>query len=133
MATLSDNAQSLTTIELAPSYKIPLVLAIAAIPLLWVQIWVGLAIALFGLFLMVQTATIRLRFTESDLDVYRSDKLLRRFPYQDWSNWQIFWEPFPILFYFREVKSIHFLPILFDARTLKSCLESRVPRSPLGT
>jgi hypothetical protein len=133
MATLSDNAQSLTTIELAPSYKIPLVLAIAAIPFLWVQIWVGLAIALFGLFLTVQTATIRLRFTPSDLDVYRSDKLLRRFPYQDWSHWQIFWEPFPILFYFREVKSIHFLPMLFDAPTLKQCLESRVPRSPLGT
>jgi hypothetical protein len=135
MATLSENAQNArsaqnaTTIELAPSYKIPLVLAIAAIPLLGVLFWVGLLVGLFGLFLIVQTATIRLRFTASDLDVYRSDKLLRRFPYQDWLNWQIFWEPFPILFYFREVKSIHFLPVLFDSRTLKSCLETHVPKS----
>jgi hypothetical protein len=88
---------------------------------------VSLAIALFGLFLLFQTATIRLRFTETDLDIYRSETLLRRFPYKDWQNWQIFWSPVPILFYFKEVNSIHFLPILFDPKALQSCLEARVP------
>ena len=84
---------------------------------------VSLGVAIFALFLLVQTALIRLQFTPTDLDVYRSGKLLRRFPYQDWINWEIFWTPVPILFYFREVKSIHFLPIIFDAKLLETCLK----------
>jgi hypothetical protein len=116
-------------IELKPSYTIPLVLVIAAIPMLLVQATLSLAIAAFGLFLLFQAATIRLKFTETALDVYRSETLIRRFPYQDWQNWQIFWTPVPILFYFKEVKSIHFLPILFDPKMLKTCLEQRCPVS----
>lgn len=116
------------TVELAPSYTIPIVLVLAAIPLLLVQVWVSGAIALFGIFLLFQTAAIRLRFTESALDVYRSDNLIRRFPYQEWQNWRIFWPSVPILFYFKEVKSIHFLPILFDAKMLRACLEQRCPK-----
>jgi hypothetical protein len=115
------------TVELAPSYKIPLVLILAAIPIALIQIWVGLVVSLFGLFLMLQTATIRLQFTETSLDVYRSGKLIRNFPYVEWQNWKIFWNRVPILFYFREVKSIHFLPIIFDPKTLKACLEKYYP------
>lgn len=118
------------TIELAPRYTLPIAVVLLAIPLLLVQVWVSLAIALLGLFLMLQTATIRLRFTATDLDVYRGETLLRRFPYQDWQNWRIFWQPVPILFYFREVKSIHFLPVLFDPQMLRTCLEAKVPLSP---
>ncbi|MEA5582827.1 DUF3119 family protein [Nodularia harveyana UHCC-0300] len=117
-----------STVELQPSYNIPVVLLIAAIPILLVQIWVGVVIGLLGLFLLLQTVTIRLHFTATDLDIYRREKLLRRFPYQEWQNWRIFWNRIPILFYFKEVNSIHFLPILFDPKTLKSCLESRCPR-----
>ena len=120
--------QSGQTVELAPSYTLPIVLVLAAIPLLLVQVWLSGAIALFGLFLLFQTATIRLKFTESTLDVYRSEKLIRRFPYQEWQNWRIFWPAVPILFYFKEVKSIHFLPILFDPKMLKTCLEQRCPQ-----
>ena len=116
-------------IELKPSYTIPLVLVIAAIPMLLVQATLSLVIAAFGLFLLFQAATIRLKFTETALDVYRSETLIRRFPYQDWQNWRIFWTPVPILFYFKEVKSIHFLPILFDPKMLKTCLEQRCPVS----
>jgi hypothetical protein len=105
-----------------------LVLVIAAIPMLVVQPWVGGAIALFGLFLMFQAVTLRLLFTPTDLDIYRGEKLIRRFPYQEWQNWRIFWNSIPILFYFKEVKSIHFLPILFNPNTLKTCLEERCPR-----
>jgi hypothetical protein len=115
------------TVELAPSYKIPLVLILAAIAIAWFQLWLGLAISVFGLFLTIQTATIRLQFTETALDVYRSGKLIRNFPYAEWLNWRIFWNPVPILFYFREVKSIHFLPIIFDPKTLKACLEKHYP------
>jgi hypothetical protein len=104
------------------------VLAIAAIPLLFLQPWVGGVIAILGLFLMFQAVTIRLQFTATDLDIYRGEKLIRRFPYLEWQNWRIFWDKIPILFYFKEVKSIHFLPILFDPNTLKKCLEERCPR-----
>lgn len=38
------------TIELAPSYRIPLVLIASAIPILLFQAWVSLAIAVLGLF-----------------------------------------------------------------------------------
>ena len=103
MTTIS-TSEAKQSIELAPSYKIPLVLIIAALPLAFVQKWVSLAIAILGVFLLIQTLTIRLKFTETALEVYRSEKLLRNFPYQDWLNWKIFWSPIPILFYFKEIK-----------------------------
>lgn len=118
---------STATVELKPSYNIPVVLVIAAIPLILLQPWIGSIVMLFGLFLMFQTLTLRLQFTTTDLDIYRGEKLIRRFPYQEWQNWRIFWNKVPILFYFKEVKSIHFLPILFDPDTLKTCLEQRCP------
>ncbi|BAZ50943.1 hypothetical protein NIES4103_35660 [Nostoc sp. NIES-4103] len=117
-----------STVELKPSYNIPIVLVVSAIPLLIVQPFVGGAIALLGLFLLFQTVTLRLQFTATDLDLYRGEKLIRRFPYQEWQNWRIFWNRFPVLFYFKEINSIHFLPILFDPNTLKTCLEQRCPR-----
>ncbi len=116
------------TIQLTPKYGIPLVLLIGAVPLLVVQPWIGLVVEVFALFLVYQTATIRLQFTDTALEVYRSGNLIRRFPYQEWLNWEIFWPPVPILFYFREVKSIHFLPVLFDPKMLQQCLEERCPR-----
>ena len=117
-----------SVVELSPSYVLPGVLVLGAVPLLLVQVWASLAIALFGLFLLVQAVTLRLRFTTTDLDIYRGETLIRRFPYQDWQNWQIFWPQFPILFYFKEIKSIHFLPILFDPKMLQTCLEQHCPR-----
>jgi hypothetical protein len=117
------------TIELSPSYTIPLVLILGAIPLLLIKQWaISLAIAFFGLFLMYQTVSLRLQFSETDLDIYRGEKLIRRFPYREWQNWRIFWPSFPVLFYFKEINSIHFLPILFDPKMLKACLEARCPR-----
>ncbi len=114
--------------KLAPSYTIPLILIIAAIPIAAIQLWVGLGIGIFGLFLSIQTALIRLEFTSTALDVYRSNQLIRTFPYTEWETWQIFWQPVPILFYFKEVNSIHFLPIIFDAQMLRTCLEYYCPQ-----
>jgi hypothetical protein len=119
---------STQTVELSPSYTLPLVLVFAALAMFFVQIWASVVIGILGLFLMFQAATIRLRFTETALDIYRAETMIRRFPYQDWQNWRIFWSPVPILFYFKEVKSIHFLPVLFDPKMLKTCLEQRCPR-----
>jgi hypothetical protein len=121
----TDNASNIT--ELNPSYAIPTVIIVGALPIFLIQPIVAGAIALFGLFLFYQAATIRLVFTETDLEVYRSQEKFRTFPYQEWQNWQIFWFEFPVLFYFKEIKSIHFLPILFDVQSLKSCLEKYIP------
>lgn len=122
------SSTSKKTVELSPSFKLPVVLILASLALFFIQKWVALVISLLGIFLLFQAVTIRLQFTETALDVYRSEKLLRHFPYQDWLNWRIFWMPIPVLFYFKEVKSIHFLPILFEPEMLKTCLEQRCPR-----
>jgi hypothetical protein len=115
------------SIELKPNYTIPAVLVAIAIPIAAIQVWVGIGIGIFGLFLTIQTAIIKLKFTTTDLEVYRGSKLIRSFPYQEWETWQIFWQPVPILFYFKEVNSIHFLPIIFDPQVLRTCLEHYYP------
>lgn len=125
--TISSTPQSASTVELAPSYTLPIVIVLGAIPVLLLQVWVGLVCAVFGLFLMFQAATLRLQFSDTALDIYRAETLIRSFPYAEWQTWRIFWSSVPILFYFKEVKSIHFLPILFDPKMLKSCLEQRFP------
>lgn len=119
---------STQTVVLSPSYRLPLFLAIASILILIWQLWVGLVVLLFAGFLLVQAATLRLHFTDTALDIYRSQTLIRNFPYAEWLNWRIFYPAVPILFYFKEVKSIHFLPILFDPKTLQACLEERCPQ-----
>ncbi|TVQ44174.1 MAG: DUF3119 family protein [Gloeocapsa sp. DLM2.Bin57] len=128
MLAVITNSQT-QSITLTPSYRLPLVIVGLGLVLALLNLWLGFIVASFGLFLMLQTATIRLSFTPTQLEVYRSEQKIRQFPYQDWSNWRIFWTPVPILFYFREVNSIHFLPIIFDSQTLKSCLEKYCPLS----
>ncbi|MBD3880916.1 DUF3119 family protein [Phormidium tenue FACHB-886] len=122
-------------VQLAPSYALPIALVLIAVVLLILPlplglVWVAGAVALFGLFLLFQAITLRLVFSETALEIYRGDQEIRNFPYREWQNWRIFWGGVPILFYFREVKSIHFLPILFDPKQLKACLEQRCPYLP---
>ena len=124
---MSSTASQIGSTQLSPSYALPIAIVLLAIPLLLLQPWVSAIVALFGIFLFFQTVTLRLWFTDTALDIYRGESLIRRFPYQDWQNWRIFWPRVPILFYFKEVKSIHFLPILFDAGMLQACLEQHCP------
>lgn len=128
MTTNIEADNSTQVIELAPNFRIPIVLILIAIGLSFVSWWLGGAIAILGLFLTIQTFLIRLQFGEQALDVLRSGNVIRSFPYSEWLNWEIFWSPVPILFYFKEVKSIHFLPIIFDAKTLADCLHKHYPR-----
>lgn len=122
---------------LPPSYHIPIALIVGGVgvgALLLALVGVRAAalagiVPLFGLFLLYQAATLRLVFTETALDIYRGETRIRQFPYKEWEIWEIFWSPVPVLFYFREVNSIHFLPILFSPATLRSQLEQRVPNS----
>ena len=122
------NTDNTTDIELSPNFTIPICLIFIAVGLGFVSFWLGGAIAILGLFLTIQTFLIRLQFTPDALKVMRSGKVIRSFPYSEWLNWEIFWSPVPILFYFKEVNSIHFLPIIFDAKTLRNCLEQHYPR-----
>lgn len=121
-------------VVLAPRFWLPLavvVLGLAVLPLSWLwgpALWTGLVLSLFGLFLLVQSALLRLVFSDDALLVWRQETLLRRFPYSDWLGWRLFWPAVPVLFYFREQKSIHLLPVLFDATALRQQLETRLPQ-----
>ena len=121
MATLS-SASSQGGATLRPDYRLSLSILFIGLCLIFVQTWVGLVIALLGVFLVVQTTIIRLTFTDSELQVCRGTTILRQFPYAEWQGWKVFWSPVPILFYFREVKSIHFLPMLFSPVELRDQL-----------
>ena len=110
--------------DLPPSYRIPLTVIGLGIVLAFGKIWLGALVGIFGVFLLVQALTLTLRFTDSALDIYRRDTLIRHFPYKEWQHWEIFWEPVPVLFYFREINSIHFLPIIFSPSELRACLET---------
>jgi hypothetical protein len=90
-------------------------LAIAGLPLL------------FGLFLLLQTWLLRLEFTATALRVLRSGQEIRRFPYDDWLAWRVFWPGLPVLLYFRETRSLHLLPVLFDPVALHEQLLTRLP------
>ncbi|OKH19743.1 hypothetical protein NIES208_01030 [[Limnothrix rosea] IAM M-220] len=62
-----------SVVELKPSFNITIVLVAAGVAIaLFLQIWVGAIIGVFGLFLAFQTTTLRLQFTATDLDIYRS-------------------------------------------------------------
>ena len=118
-------------LELQPRFWVPLgvvALGLACGLLSWIA---AAVVVLFGCFLMLQTALLRLRFEAEALVVTRSGDEIRRFPYSDWMGWRVFWPAVPVLFYFREVNSIHFLPMLFDANALREQLTTRI--GPSGT
>jgi hypothetical protein len=121
---------------LAPRPWVPLgviglaALALAAVPRGPWAVGVAGALGLFGLFLMLQTLLLRLQFSDQALLVWRRNTLLRRFPYAEWLGWRLFWQPLPVLFYFRERSSIHLLPVLFDATALRQQLELRLSALP---
>ena len=118
---------SAETVTLSPSYKLPVAIVLLSLPLFFLQIWIGGIIALLGLFLLAQTNSIRLLFTPTALEVRRNENLLKTFPYAEWESWKVFWPPVPILFYFKEVNSIHFLPVLFDPEELRDRLQTHSP------
>ncbi|MGB0564450.1 MAG: DUF3119 family protein [Spirulinaceae cyanobacterium] len=123
---MTSTSTSATPTELAPSYVLPAVIFLGGLPLVFLNRWLGGTVSLFGIFLLIQAATIRLRFSDSSLEVYRSGMQIRDFPYSDWQNWRIYFPALPILFYFKEVNSIHFLPILFDPKALESVCKDKI-------
>lgn len=119
------------TIVLSPSFRLPIGLGTIAIALYWVNLWAALIVGVFAIFLSIQAVILSFHFTSTAFELYRGKKQLRCFPYAQWINWQIFVEPVPILFYFKETQSIHFLPIVFNAKQLKSALTQHCPKTDL--
>ncbi len=119
-------------VSLEPRFWVPLGVtllgpACLVVSPLWSGVrWLTLALVLFGGFLLLQARTLRLEFAAVDLVVWRGETEIRRFPYACWLSWTVFWPRLPVLFYFREERSIHFLPVLFDANTLRQQLQLRL-------
>ncbi|QCH15480.1 DUF3119 family protein [Synechococcus sp. CB0101] len=126
-APLPDPSQG---VILAPSPWLPLAVVALGLPCLLINLWLALVVSLFGLFLLIQSQILRLQFSADALLVWRGSTVLRRFPYSEWLNWIVFWPALPVLFYFREQRSIHFLPVLFDATTLREQLNHHVSAQP---
>ena len=116
------------TVSISPSPRLALLITLFSLSLLALPFkpWPTVVVGLFGVFLLVQTYSLRLEFTSETLVVWRGQQELRRFPYAEWKSWRLFAPWLPGLFYFREVKSIHFLPILFNPAELRQQLEQRV-------
>lgn len=120
------------SVTLEPRFWVPLgvtLLGPACLPLapLWPGVrWLTLALLLFGGFLLLQARLLSLRFSDSELEVWRGSTQIRSFPYADWLGWRLFWPRLPVLFYFRESRSIHLLPVLFDASALRQQLQQRL-------
>ena len=115
---------------LAPRAWLPLAVVLLGLAAVALNRWAALAVSLFGLFLLLQSQLLRLQFSADALLVWRGSNLLRRFPYEEWLGWKLFWTPVPVLFYFREQRSIHLLPVLFDATTLRQQLDLHVSTEP---
>jgi hypothetical protein len=112
--------------SLDPDYRLAGAIVMLSLPLSLISPWITVVVLAFGCFLITQAASLRLVFADASLQVYRLEAQIRDFPYADWTNWRIFYPSLPILFYFREVRSIHFLPILFDPAQLKHRLDAQV-------
>jgi len=117
-----------SSVTLKPDVRLPLLVVALGAALLPLPLhpWPTLVVTLFGLFLLLQTASLRLEFEEKALIVWQNGRELRRFPYDQWLSWRLFAPWLPGLFYFRETQSIHFLPILFSPGELRDQLEQRV-------
>ena len=114
--------------------RLPYVILLLSGPIYLTKWWVAGDVALIasgatvllGFFLFLQSVRLRLVFTSEAMELENRSAVVRSFPYKDWRSWRLFWEPFPILLYFREVNGIHFVPMIFDGWELREQLEQRL-------
>jgi len=117
-----------TSVSLKPSPRLALLITALGIGLFALPIppWPSACVSGFGLFLLIQTYTLKIEFTKNDLVVWQLNKEIRRFPFEKWLAWRIFFPEMPGILYFREEASPHLLPVLFDPSTLQEQLRLRV-------
>ena len=124
----SENSPSKDCVILSPSYRLPIFIIFIGLLFLITPFhpWPTILISSFGFFLLLQSFTLKLKFTKNDLIVIQLGNELRRFPFKKWIAWRIIFPQLPGLLYFREEASPHLLPILFDVNSLREQLRLRV-------
>ena len=124
----SSNQETTQEVVLAPMHRLPLLIIFTGLSILLTPLatWIPISISCFGLFLLIQSFTLKLKFTQKDLVVLQLGKEIRRFPFDQWLSWKIFFPKLPGILYFREKASPHLLPILFDESSLESQIKLRV-------
>ena len=123
-----ENALDKDSVILSPSYRLPLFIIFIGLVFLITPFhpWPTITISSFGFFLLLQSFTLKLKFTKDDLIVMQLGIELRRFPFKNWIAWRILLPQLPGFLYFREEASPHLLPILFEVNSLKEQLRLRV-------
>lgn len=116
------------SIVLKPNIRLPVLVYLVGIAILPLPFhpWATLCVCGLAVFLLAQAYLLRLELTDNDFVIWRVDQELRRFPFENWLAWRIFLPGLPGILFFREVRSPHLLPILFDPLTLLEQLRLRV-------
>ncbi len=124
----SDNLLDQNSVILSPSYRLPIFIIFVGLLFLATPFhpWPTIIISSFGFFLLLQSFTLKLKFTNEELIVIQLGNELRRFPFKNWIAWKIILPKLPGFLYFREEASPHLLPILFEVNSLKEQLRLRV-------
>ena len=125
---ISENPMDKDSLILSPSYRLPIFIILSGLLFLItpLQPWPTIIISSFGLFLLLQSFTLKLKFTKDDLIVMQLGNELRRFPFKNWIAWRIILPQLPGFLYFSEEASPHLLPILFEVNSLREQLRLRV-------
>ena len=117
------------SVILSPSFRLPLLIIFIGLLFLitpFFHPWPTIIVSSFGFFLLLQSFTLKLKFTKDDLIVMQLGNELRRFPFKNWIAWRIILPQLPGFLYFREEASPHLLPILFEVKSLREQLTLRV-------
>jgi len=124
----SENTLDKDYVILSPSYRLPIFIIFIGLLFLITPFhpWPTITISSFGFFLLLQSFTLKLKFTKNDLIVIQLGKELRRFPFKKWIAWRLIFPQLPGFLYFREEASPHLLPILFEVNSLREQLRLRV-------
>ena len=125
---ISKNPLDNNSVILSPSFRLPIFIIFIGLLFLITPFhpWPTIIISSFGFFLLLQSFTLRLKFTKDDLIVMQLGNELRRFPFKNWIAWRIILPQLPGFLYFREEASPHLLPILFEVNSLRDQLRLRV-------
>ena len=125
---ISENPLDKDGVILSPSYRLPLFIIFIGLLFLITPFHYlpTIIISSFGFFLLLQSFTLKLKFTKDDLIVMQLGNELRRFPFKNWIAWRIILPQLPGFLYFREEASPHLLPILFEVNSLREQLRLRV-------
>ena len=125
---ISENSPNKEGVVLSPSFRLPTIIIFFGLLFLITpfQPWPSIIISSFGFFLLLQSFTLKLKFTKDDLIVMQLGNELRRFPFKNWIAWKIILPQLPGFLYFREEASPHLLPILFEVNSLKEQLTLKV-------